>query len=594
MLVIRRFLPAILRRTLSQKRQTAKRKVYEASLNAIIPTAPYVAVFVGFYSFLYLLGFHGRLGYRFAVICLFTFLIYGILLNAFKVLLGLRAPETRIIPLTDETSAYVWVWVKRFLKLSFLLYFATRSMDLFEFPVTISTVIQGILILFFPFLSTVLLLQIWRMRGPVKKKAASKTYWGVLRSLHVRFWPIAALAAIWVFSIFAVTGYYEGIRLVLVDILLTIMVFGIVRVLLPLINSLFDRLFGLSEEIKRRFPGLEEKTNRHIGTMRNIIKWVVFGIAIGTVLEFWGLRTSWFVTSELGSAILSRAITIGIAIGVMAVIVDLIGSVARHILQPRRDENGRIIEVGRKKRTLIPLGRWVITVVVLFVGCVFILNRFGLEVMPFLAGAGILGLAIGWGSQSLVRDCISGIFILLEDSVAVGDVVEINKKEGVVESVTLRTIKFRDVSGTLHVIPNGWVRMLSNMTKDYSRYVFDVPISYKEDVDQTTAVLKGIGDSMMDSPEFKDDILEPLEILGVDKLAETAATIKARITTKPAKQWRVAREFNRRMKNLFGRGPIEKGVFSLPQEDSSSPEEDATSPRTGLSALMSNRLSSPL
>jgi len=456
--------------------------------------------------------------------------------------------------LTDETSAYVWVWVKRFLKLSFLLYIATRAMDLFEFPVTISTVIRGILILFFPFLSTALLLQVWKMRGPVEKKAASKTYLGVLRSLHVRFWPIAALAAIWMFSIFAVTGYYEGIRLVLVDILLTIMVFGIVWVLLPLINSLFDRLFGLSEEIKRRFPGLEEKTNRHIGTMRNIIKWVVFGIAIGTVLEFWGLRTSWFVTSELGSAILSRAITIGIAIGVMAVLVDLVGSVAKHLLQPREDENGRVIEVGRKKRTLIPLSRWVITVVVVFAGCVF---------------------------------------ILIEDSVAVGDVVEINKKEGVVESVTLRTIKFRDVSGTLHVIPNGGVSMLSNMTKDYSRYVFDVPISYKEDVDQATAVLKGIGDSMMDSPEFKDDILEPLEILGLDQLAETAATIKARITTKPAKQWRVAREFNRRMKNVFGRGPIEKGVFSLPQEDSPGPEEDASSPTTDLMALMSNRLGCP-
>jgi len=199
----------------------------------------------------------------------------------------------------------------------------------------------------------------------------------------------------------------------------------------------------------------------------------------------------------------------------------------------------------------------VVNVAAIFVGGVLVLNQSGVNVTPILAGAGIVGLAVGFGAQSLVKDFINGLFLLFEDSVAVGDVVIINGTGGLVEAVTLRTIKMRDLAGNVHVVPNGSVNMITNMTKEYSRYVFDVGVAYRENVDEVMAILKEIGESMQNDPEYKDDILEPLEILGVDKFDDSAVVIKARIATKPIKQWKVGREFNRRMKKIFDERGIE-------------------------------------
>ena len=238
-------------------------------------------------------------------------------------------------------------------------------------------------------------------------------------------------------------------------------------------------------------------------------------------------------------------------------VVDLSGFIEKLLLQPKTGVNGKIIEPGGKKKTLIPLFHWVIMVASVFIGGVVILGQLGVNITPILAGAGIAGLAVGFGAQSLVKDFINGLFLLFEGSVAVGDVVIINGTGGLVEGVTLRTIKMRDLAGNVHVIPNGSVDMITNMTKEYSRYVFDVGVAYREDVDEVTGILKEIGESMQNDPEYRDDILEPLEILGVDRFDDSAVVIKARITTRRIKQWRIGREFNRRMKKVFDERGIE-------------------------------------
>jgi len=313
----------------------------------------------------------------------------------------------------------------------------------------------------------------------------------------------------------------------------------------------------VGREMRARFPELEKKTDRYIGSLRGITKGVVVAVGIGSVLEFWGLRVSWFVTSDVGSTILSRIIAVAITVGVVMAVIDVTGIVAKLLIQTRTDPTGRVIEPGRKLKTLVPLIHWVITVAACFVGGVIVLNQMGVNITPILAGAGIVGLAVGFGAQSLVKDFINGLFLLFEDSVAVGDVVVISGTGGLVEAVTLRTIKMRDLAGNYHVIPNGSVDMITNMTKEYSRYVFDVGVAYREDVDEVMAVLKEISESMQSDPEYADDILEPLEIFGVDKFADSAVIIKARITTRPLKQWRIGREFNRRMKKVFDERGIE-------------------------------------
>ena len=211
----------------------------------------------------------------------------------------------------------------------------------------------------------------------------------------------------------------------------------------------------------------------------------------------------------------------------------------------------------QRAHTLTHIVKDVARIVIFFVGIMMILSEVGIDLKPLLAAAGLGGLAIGFGAQSLVKDLISGFFILLENSVRVGDVVEVAGVGGIVEQIELRAIKLRDLSGNVHVVPNGVIDKVKNMTKDYSYYVFDVGVAYREDVDEVMALVQEIAEELRRDPRFTEDILEPLDMLGVDQFADSAVIIKCRIKTKPIQQWRVGREMNRRIKKTFDAKGIE-------------------------------------
>ena len=215
------------------------------------------------------------------------------------------------------------------------------------------------------------------------------------------------------------------------------------------------------------------------------------------------------------------------------------------------------IEFQKRTNTLGAIVRYVATFAIIAITVIMILKEFGIEIGPILAAAGIVGLAVGFGAQSLVKDVISGFFILLEDQIRVGDVVNIAGKGGTVEKVDLRTTILRDLSGNVHYVPNGHIDVVTNMTKEYSRYVFDIGIAYRENVDEVIEIIKSIDEEMRNDPEFKEDIIEPVEILGLDQFADSSIIVKARTTTLPVKQWRVGREFNKRLKKKFDELGIE-------------------------------------
>ena len=214
-------------------------------------------------------------------------------------------------------------------------------------------------------------------------------------------------------------------------------------------------------------------------------------------------------------------------------------------------------EYQKRIDTLASVIKNLLNVLVVGIALVTILGQLGVEIGPILAAAGVVGLAIGFGAQSLVKDIINGFFILLEDQIRVGDVVEIGGNGGLVERVNLRMTVLRDLAGNVHFIPNGEISIVKNMTKGYSRYVFDIGVAYREDVDEVIAVMQAVDEELRKDADFKDDILEPLEILGLDKFDNSAIIIKARTTTAPIKQWRVAREFNKRLKKAFDEKHIE-------------------------------------
>jgi len=210
----------------------------------------------------------------------------------------------------------------------------------------------------------------------------------------------------------------------------------------------------------------------------------------------------------------------------------------------------------KQVKTLIGLLRTICLTLVWVVGIVMSLGQIGLDITPILAGAGIVGLAVGFGAQNLVRDVINGFFMILENQVRIGDVAVVNGTGGLVEAISYRTITLRDLSGTVHIFPNGTVTTLANMTKGWSGYVLDIGVAYKEDTDRVSNVMKEVANELQNDPELGPKILEPIEILGVDKFGESEVVIKARLKTLPIQQWAVGREYRRRLKKAFD----EKGI----------------------------------
>ena len=215
------------------------------------------------------------------------------------------------------------------------------------------------------------------------------------------------------------------------------------------------------------------------------------------------------------------------------------------------------VERGKRARTLGALLRNTIDAIVVGLASLMVLRELGVDIAPILAGAGILGLAVGFGAQSLVRDVISGFFLILEDQLRVGDVAAIDGTGGLVEAINLRTTVLRDLKGVVHVFPNGSIERLSNMTKDFSYAVLDVGVAYKEDTDAVVGVLREVGADLRGDAGFAPWILEPLEVLGLDAFGDSQVTIKIRMRTLPLKQWAVGRELRRRIKKAFDQHRIE-------------------------------------
>lgn len=254
----------------------------------------------------------------------------------------------------------------------------------------------------------------------------------------------------------------------------------------------------------------------------------------------------WVITSGL-RIFLILIITL-VVIKTLALLVDR----AFSRLSKRQDG-----EMKKRADTLKSVVRNMLNMVLIAVALIMVLDNLGVKIGPILTAAGVLGVAIGFGAQQLVRDVINGFFILLDDQIRVGDVVDIAGKAGLVENVNLRMTTLRDFAGSVHFVRNGEINVVTNMTKEWARYVFDIGVAYREDVDEVIDVIKQIDEEMRRDPVFGPDILEPIEILGLDRFADSAIIIKARTKTKPIRQWAVGREFNRRLKKKFDQLGIE-------------------------------------
>jgi small-conductance mechanosensitive channel len=260
-------------------------------------------------------------------------------------------------------------------------------------------------------------------------------------------------------------------------------------------------------------------------------------------------------------AIYELPVIIGLILGLIITLKIIKASVKRLkktlIHRAEKNEDTDTAEAEKRINTLTSILYGFIKIILVVTVLMIILQKFGINIGPILASAGILGLAVGFGAQELVRDFISGFFMLLENQVRTGDVATINGTGGVVEHIALRTITLRDFSGVVHIFQNGKISTLANSTKEWSAAVFNISVAYKEKVHDVVEIMKQVGESLQSDPEFGEKIINPLEIFGLDQFAASAIVIKARMKTKPGNQWAIMREYNKRIKEAFDENGIE-------------------------------------
>jgi len=254
----------------------------------------------------------------------------------------------------------------------------------------------------------------------------------------------------------------------------------------------------------------------------------------------------------------ASGLRVGLVILLGAFLIWLLNRAANRLERFVRERSELLPSEGQKRfQTLQSVVRYIVFILIALVVTTIVLRELGIDLAPLFAGAGIAGIVIGFGSQSLVKDFLTGIFVMLENQYRVGDWVKIGEASGSVRSVTLRITRLRDGDGNLHVIPNGQVGHVINYTKDWARAVLDVGVAYGEDVDQVMKVLEDLGQEMAADKALAPFILEPLEVLGVQALADSAVLIRIRFKTDPDARWRVQREMRRRVKNRFDAEGIE-------------------------------------
>jgi small conductance mechanosensitive channel len=342
-----------------------------------------------------------------------------------------------------------------------------------------------------------------------------------------------------------------------------------------------DLVGRFAQSLLRGVIGDPELETLFVDRPRRVVRLVLF-LIIGAALAFPAMRLAGYDTPLGGNprAVAGWLLDRGLRIGVIALgayLVIRIGSAAARRFEREMSQGTGLDVIERTKRaqTLGRLLQKTLAIVVSAMAGLMILRELDVDITPVLTGAGIAGLAIGFGAQTLVRDVISGFFLILEDQVRVGDVVAVNGQGGLVEEVNLRTIVLRDETGAVHIFPNGEVKTLANMSKDFSYYVLTVPVAFDGDVDRAIAAMRDAAASLAADAEYRPHVLEPLDVLGVDNFEPGQLVVKARIKTVPLKQWTVGRELRKRIARTFAeRGiklPVPRMTFRMERDPDQTP-----------------------
>jgi len=484
-------------------------------------------------------------------------------------------PALRLMPLDNESVQYLYIWVRRVVRIGVYGFFILEAALILGLPESLHVFLLKLLGLIITLMAIMLIMQnradvsSW-LRGyqepagaghvpepDLDRPAPDKIQTvSLLRRRLADFWHIGAIViTLGMFGTWALEiegGFYYLAR----SIIMTVMVIAIMSLLIRLSQRGLDHLFKISDELKKDHPGLEARANRYLPLLRHSVRIVLYIVAAFSIMQAWGLGTlSWLVTPQ-GGAVLSNLVVITLII-VGAFVVWELFSLKTEGYLIREREGTAVRKANTRLLTLLPLVSNVVLIVLVLVAGMSVLAHLGINIAPLLAGAGVIGLAIGFGAQTLVRDVITGAFILMEDSIAVGDWVEAGGYAGTLEHLTIRTLTLRDLSGAVYVIPFGDVTTVKNNNRDYGYALVDAGVAYRESYGEVVQALQDVATELRQDETWQKDIIGDLEVFGLNNLADSAVEIRVRLKTMPGRQFSVRRAFLERMKRIFDERGIE-------------------------------------
>jgi small-conductance mechanosensitive channel len=501
-----------------------------------------------------------------------AYAVCAALLCVARMLLSPREGRLRLFQLRDATAAYLMRWTRRLILIAVFGYAMGEAGLLLGLSDLAHDAMQK---------AVGLVLHLCIINIIITKRRPVRNW---LRAPHGATGPIATLrnrfARVWhwVAVFFLVAGWLvwavevpHGFATVLHYFIVTALVLIGARLVLILLLGLVDRVMRPTPDAEGVYAGVYARLHIYHPTITTALRFTIFALCIIGLLQLYGLNTFiWLVSSSLGLQILSASgtilVTIVLAFGAWEAIN---AGFQRHLDRLQREAQ---LAKSARLRTLLPLLRTTLMITIATVAGLNTLSEIGINIAPLLAGAGIAGVAIGFGSQKLVQDLITGIFLLLENAMQVGDTVTVSGLTGVVEALSVRTIHMRAGDGSVHIIPFSSVTTVTNVNRGLGNASVNVSVAYDEDTDRVADELRVIVAGMRADADLSAKMLSDLQLWGVDKVDGASVTIAGQVVCTDSGRWAVQREFNRRMKRRFQElgirifNPVQTIALSVPAQ----------------------------
>ena len=472
------------------------------------------------------------------------------------------APRLRLLLVSEWTARFATRWVRRIAVVSVTGYTLAEVGLLFGMY---QTAYNALLKLFAFVVHAFLIVAVLQARSRVKARLrAPPGASGALASLRNRVagvWHLAAIFLITALWLVWAVELRNGYSRLLIFAVVTGAVLAAARLVAIIALGSLDRALQVSPERAARHPGLAGRFAVYYPVLRAALIGLL-AVATGfALLLAWGFNPfSWFADGQLGGRTVSALALIGLTAVSAVLFWELVNAgIERHLAGLNRDM--QFARAGRL-RTLLPMLRASLLVAILLVVALTVLSELGVNIAPLLAGAGVVGIAVGFGSQKLVQDLITGLFLLLENAMQVGDVVTLGGLSGTVEALSIRTIRLRALDGAVHIVPFSAVTTVTNQTRDYAYAVLDVNVGLDEPPERIGELLRDIAGEMRGEPAWRTVLSDELDVMGVERLGDASWVMRARIKTLPASRWAVTRELNERIKVRFDELAIESPFTS--------------------------------